>query len=184
MPIYNRRTIRLKGYDYSQAGAYFVTICVRNRQCVLGDVFDGEMKLSEYGKVAVESWHWLARRFTYIELDEWIVMPNHLHGIIVIHDDQISRGDSRIAPTGRKSLGRLMGAFKTVSTKRINEMRKTPGAKLWQRNYFEHIVRNPNSLDRIREYIGTNARFWQSDKENPDKGANDQFDRWLMSFKV
>ncbi len=195
MPQSGRHSIRLKDFDYSQVGAYFVTICVRNRECLLGNVCDGEMKLNEYGKVAAESWQWLAGRFANIELDECIIMPNHKHGIIDIQDDEpgratcprnpkpLVRSGSRIAPTGRKPLGRLIGAFKTVSTKRINELRKTPGAKLWQRNYFEHVVRNPKSLDRIREYILTNPERWESDKENPLRYADDEFDRWLETFK-
>lgn len=95
MPQSGGRSIRLKDFDYTSPGAYFVTICVRNRECLLGNVRDGEMKLNEYGKVAAESWQWLAGRFANIELDEWIIMPNHMHGIIVIQDDQPCRGENR-----------------------------------------------------------------------------------------
>lgn len=91
---HHRRSIRLKGYDYSRAGAYFATICVQNRECLFGDVVDGEMRLNDAGRMVVNSWQWLPTQLDYVELDEWVVMPNHMHGIIVIHD---GRGGSRTA---------------------------------------------------------------------------------------
>ena len=135
--IHNRRSIRLKGYDYSQAGAYFMTICTQNRECLFGDIVNGEMRLNEAGKFIVDSWKWLAEQYDHVSLDAFVVMPNHLHGIIVITDD--CRGGSRTAPTvERKPICRLIGAFKTVSTKRINESRHTPGTKLWQQLLGTH----------------------------------------------
>jgi len=120
---HRRRSIRLKGYDYTRDGAYFVTLCTQERVCVFGTVADGEMQLNECGRGVVDSWLWLAERYPYVHLDEWAVMPNHMHGIIVIVDDRRGgRGGSRTAPTGpvgqtaapikRKPLGRLIGAFK------------------------------------------------------------------------
>jgi REP element-mobilizing transposase RayT len=174
-----RRSIRLQDYDYSQPGAYFVTICALDRECLFGDVRCGKMALNELGEIVAESWQWLERQYEYVEMDEWVVMPNHLHGIIVIMDfgDDSCTGGSRTArtrtaPTGsdqpkREPLGRLIGAFKTVSTKRVNQIHNTPGAKLWQRNYSEHIIRNENELNRIREYIAQNPAKWEFDRENP-----------------
>jgi REP element-mobilizing transposase RayT len=95
---HHRRSIRLKGYDYSQAGAYFVTLCAQGRECLFGEVVDGEMRLNDAGHIVAESWQWLATQHDYVELDEWIIMPNHLHGIIVITDN--GRGGSRTVPTG------------------------------------------------------------------------------------
>jgi len=165
-PIRNRRSIRLKGYDYTQPGAYFVTICTQNRECLFGQITDGKMVLNNAGRMVADSWEWLAEQYDHVLLDEWVVMPNHLHGIIVITDG--GRGGSRTAPTvKRKPIGRLIGAFKTVSTKQINQMRETSGAKLWQRNYYEHIIRNENELNRIREYIHNNPLKWEFDRENP-----------------
>jgi len=181
---HHRRSIRLKGYDYTQAGAYFVTIVTQNRICLFGDIVEGEVRLSALGQIVAESWQWLAMRYEYVDLDECIIMPNHLHGIIVITDD--GRGGSRTAPTivypnarclmggsrtaptagKRKPIGRLIGALKTVSTKAINEQRGTPGASVWQRNYYEHVIRNEDSLNRIREYIITNPLRWHLDREN------------------
>jgi REP element-mobilizing transposase RayT len=145
---HHRRSIRLPEYDYASAGAYFVTICVQGGECVLGNVVAGEMQLNDRGRAAAESWAWLGDRYPYVSLDAWVVMPNHMHGIIVISDgedaprDARGEGGSRTAPTGtapsgavkRKPLGRLVGAFKTVSTRRINELRDMPGTPFWQRN--------------------------------------------------
>jgi len=163
--IHHRRSIRLKGYDYSQTGAYFVTICTHKRERLFGDINSGEMRINEYGVIAAESWIWLPQQYGYIDLDEWIVMPNHMHGILVIAD--CCRGGSRTAPTGtqtRKTLGRLIGAFKTVSSKQINLLRNSPGVILWQRNYYEQIIRNEAELNKMREYIRSNPLNWESDE--------------------
>lgn len=145
-----------------------MTICTQNRECLLGKIVDGEIRLSEVGQIVADAWEWLAMRYPYVELDISILMPNHLHGIIMIHDD-IRRGGSRTAPTKiRKPLGRLIGAFKTVSTKRINESRNTPGNRVWQRNYYEHVIRNEADLAEVREYILNNPARWNEDDYNPD----------------
>ena len=186
---HHRRSIRLRGYDYSRAGAYFVTICAQDRACLFGEVVDGKMQLNDAGRVVVDAWSWLNVQYPHIQLDEWVVMPHHLHGIIIISDGRggshvravrepplrvresmgvANRPNTRTAPTGKcKPIGRLIGAFKTVSTKRINNMRGTPGISVWQRNYYEHIIRNDDSLNRIREYIVNNPLQWAMDRENP-----------------
>ena len=168
-----RRSIRLKGFDYTLAGAYFVTVVVQGRACLFGEIVDGNMCLNNTGLLASEAWQWLGTQYPYVVLDEFVVMPNHLHGIIMITDDA-RRGGSRTAPTGagspdrkRKPLGRLIGAFKTVSTKRVNCAHGLPGRPLWQRNYFEHVVRSEESLTEIRQYIHDNPARWEFDKENP-----------------
>jgi REP element-mobilizing transposase RayT len=175
---HHRRSIRLKGYDYAQAGAYFVTLCTQARECLLGEVAGNAMRLNDWGRIVAESWEWLAEQYPYVELDEWVVMPNHMHGIIVLVNDDggdgpLGRGGSRPAPTRpapttkRKPLGQLIGAFKTVSAKRINLMRGTPGAPVWQRNYYEHIVRDDRALKAIRHYIQNNPLKWALDMDNP-----------------
>ena len=171
---HHRRSIRLPHYDYSQAGYYFVTICCHQRECLFGEIVDGAMQLNQYGKTVAESYQWLAQRYPYLVLDEWIVMPNHFHAIMVLTNPP-RRGSSRtaltsdIAPTvKRKSLGRLIGAFKTVSTKQINIIRNTSGSKAWQRNYYEHIIRNEKALNNIRQYIINNPLSWQKDQLHPD----------------
>ena len=168
--IHQRRSIRLPGFDYTSAGHYFVTICTKDRNPLLGQVIDDCVDLSTYGDIVADCWRWLSERYPYIELDEWVVMPNHLHGILVISDD--GRGGSRTAPTTtdanhvpeRKSLGSLIGAFKTVSTKKANEVRGTPGRPIWQRNFFDHVIRDQKSLDSIRRYISNNPAQWNSDQ--------------------
>ena len=170
--IHQRRSIRLPGFDYTSAGHYFVTICTKDRNPLLGQVIDDCVDLSTYGDIVADCWRWLSERYPYIELDEWVVMPNHLHGILVISDD--GRGGSRTAPTTHttttkiKPLGRIIGAFKTVSTKNINAIRNTPGNKIWHRNYYEHVIRNEKELHKIREYIQSNPAQWQLDEDNPE----------------
>lgn len=184
--IHHRRSIRLKGYDYRQAGGYFVTLVTQGREMLFGDVVNGTMILNDFGKIVAETWQWLETQYPYVALGEWVVMPNHFHGIIFILDDADddgggSRGGSRTAPTNpqtvpdavkRKPLGRLIGAFKTVSTKHINIARYTEGATVWQRSYYEHIIRNETELDRITRYIESNPARWADDRENPDCKPN------------
>jgi putative transposase len=188
---HHRRSIRLPGYDYSQSGAYFVTICAYQRQCLFGDVVDGQMILNQYGAIVAETYQWLCQRYPYLYSDEWIVMPNHFHAIMVITDeprvdtdeprmdtdeprmdtDKPRRGGSRTAPTTnkqRKPLGRLIGAFKTVSTKKINILRDAPATPLWQRNYYEHIIRDRDAMDKICQYIVNNPLSWDLDRLHPD----------------
>jgi len=165
---HHRRSIRLKGYDYSQAGAYFVTIVAWQRDMIFGKIADKGMVLNEFGRIVSEKWQWLETQYPYIELGAWIVMPNHFHGILVIHD--IGRGGSRSAPTPikRKPLGGLIGVFKTVSTKQINLLRDIVGQVIWQRNYYEHIIRSEPEMDRISRYIESNPLRWADDDENPN----------------
>lgn len=164
--LHHRRSIRLPGYDYSLAGAYFVTVCTLGRECLFGDIVDGEMRLNEAGRIVAETWPWLPTRNDHVELDAWVVMPNHVHGVIVLADG--CGGGSRTAPTkNRKPLGRLIGMFKTVSSKRINALSNTPGVQLWQRNYWERIIRDDTELDHIQHYIRTNPSRWEADTLHP-----------------
>ena len=166
--IHHRRSIRLKGYDYTQAGAYFVTVVAWQRECLFGEIVDGEMILNEYGRIVADTWQWLENQYPYVELGTCVVMPNHFHGILLIRDD--GRGGSRTAPTEpikRKPLGQLIGAFKTVSTKQINLLHDTVGQVVWQRNYYERIIRDEREMDRIHRYIESNPSQWADDDENP-----------------
>ena len=197
--IHHRRSIRLQGYDYSQAGAYFVTICTQNRECLFGDIVNGEMRLNEVGRVVESVWDGLPGHYAHVELDAMVIMPNHFHGVIVltpvgagdvgagdvgaggvragdVRAGDVRAGDVRAglkpAPTPtavRHGLSEIVRALKTFSSRRINELRQTPGSKLWQRNYWEHIVRNESELNRIREYILANPAHWELDKLHPDQ---------------
>jgi putative transposase len=179
--IHHRRSVRFKGYNYSQAGAYFITVCVHNRECIFGKIVNGKMILNEFGDIVAGEWIKSAEIRDEIELDEWVVMPNHFHGIAIIVGvlQRTGRGDRPVAPTStelqtpitpagptKKSIGALMAGFKSAVTKRINKIRKTPGAKLWQRNFYEHIIRNENEINRIRQYIINNPIEWGSDRNN------------------
>lgn len=164
---HHRRSLRLPGYDYAQAGAYFVTLCTYDRECLFGDIVDGETRLNEYGEVIATCWHWLSTQYPQVELDVWVVMPNHFHGILVLTDDRRDGSPTAPTPSRKKPLGRLIGAFKTIATKRINEIRAMPGVLLWQRNYYEHVIRNENDLHDIRHYIVNNPLRWMEDENNP-----------------
>ena len=166
---HHRRSVRLKGHDYAQPGAYFVTVCTRERECLLGEVADGEIRLNEHGMAVREEWLRTAQLRETVELDAFTIMPNHMHGIIVITN---GRGTARRAPTERfgkpvaNSIPTIMRAFKSASTKRINEMRYTPGTPVWQRNCHEHVIRNDDELKVIRQYTLSNPANWTAD-ENP-----------------
>jgi len=175
-PQHHRRSIRLQEWDYSQAGAYFVTICTQNRECVFGNVVDGEMVLNDAGRVVESVWNDLPNHYPHVELDEFVIMPNHFHGIVVIIDDVIVRAihelplqhelPRQMTQKQRRNmlLPKLIGRFKMLSSKRINQLRKTPGARLWQRNYYEHIVRNEYEFNSICQYIIDNPAGWKEDE--------------------
>ncbi|MBI2918370.1 MAG: transposase [Chloroflexi bacterium] len=150
---HHRRSVRLPGYDYSEAGAYFVTIVVQDRACAFGDVVNGEMQPNNTGEIVRAEWLSLPARFASIRLDAFIVMPNHLHGIIVLQD----------SPT--PTLEQIVRAFKAVATRQIHL--STNQGFAWQRNYFEHVIRDEESLERIGEYIINNPVQWELDRENP-----------------
>lgn len=225
--IHHRRSIRLKGYDYSQAGAYFITICTYNRNCIFGEIRDGQMHLNEIGRIVETEWLKTSEIRDNVELDAFVVMPNHLHGTIIITgkagtDDAIGANDSpnsvdmtvgadrrppdddiglhvggrapdrgiksnvgadrrppdddiglHVGAHGRaplrrqpKSIGSIIAGFKSTVTKQINTIRNTPGAPVWQRNYYEHIIRNEEAFTRIQQYIIENPAQWQYDQEN------------------
>jgi len=169
--IHHRRSIRLKGYDYSRAGAYFITICTHGRECILGDLVDGEMRLNEYGDIVRGEWLNLPNRFPDIELDAVVIMPNHIHAIIAIHAVGVIhelplRNDTKHRRT--MLIPKIVGYVKMNTAKRINQSRNTPGARIWQRNYHEHVIRNEADLARIRKYVANNPRKWDTDRENPD----------------
>jgi putative transposase len=160
----NRHSIRLPEYDYSQPGAYHVTICVNHREERLGWINDGEMILNELGRVAHAGWGWLAKTFPIAAVDVFCIMPNHVHVMIRIK----CRGVLQNAPTDNvlrpKPLGRLVGAYKTHTTVEINKVLNTPGDKFWQRNYYERAIRNENEYEAVWSYIEDNPLNWKQDE--------------------
>jgi len=188
-----RKSPRLKNYDYTQAGAYFVTICSKDRECIFGEIKDGTMVSNEYGDAVQFTWDDLIQHNANISLDQFVVMPNHIHGIIFIKNnvgagskpaqikpapitkidstnDVVNINNKRAglepAPTNH-GLPEIVRQFKTFSTKRVNKIQnKRLGNALWQRNYYEHIIRDTEDLNRIREYISNNPTNWDTDKNN------------------
>jgi len=171
--IHHRCSIRLRDYDYSLAGAYFITICTKNRECLLGDVVDGEMRVNEYGRIVETCWNEIPLHFPDTEIDQFAIMPNHVHGIIFISNIVGATHASPLRNTSgpkSRSIGAIVGSFKSAVAKRINELRNTHGVPVWQRNYYDHIIRDEDNMNQIREYIINNPLKCAEDEENPLRG--------------
>lgn len=188
--IHHRRSIRLQCYDYSQAGALFVTICTNNRENLFGHIVDGAMQLNNAGQTVERCWIDIPAHFPHVELDEFVVMPNHVHGIIVLTDAVTTVGAKDLwtkdrakdiwakniwaknisplqgRPTGTSgTIGSIVRGFKVGVTKWYRQQNTIH--EVWQRNYWEHIIRNETERDRFREYIRNNPARWELDKLNP-----------------
>ncbi len=177
---YHRRSIRLKGYDYTLPGAYFVTLASWQREEIFGTIVNGEMCLNDFGRIAHEEWFKTAeiRHNVHLYEDEFVTMPNHFHGIIWIVDPALG-ATRRVAPTNQVaptktsrtilpgSLGAILAQFKSITTKRINALRNTQGVPIWQRNYYERIIRNETELKSFWNYIDANPLRWQADQLHP-----------------
>lgn len=189
-----RKPLRLAGYDYAQAGAYFVTIVTQGRTLLFGEIVQDEMRLNAAGNMTEKIWQSLRERFPTVELGEYVVMPNHFHAVIILvgaglvparhgrgpsmnEESDASGGvdvtgaTTRVAPTG-PTLGQIIGAFKSITTHEYIVGVKTLGwpafdKSIWQRNYYEHIIRSEDAAQRIALYIESNPARWADDKENP-----------------
>ncbi len=175
---HHRRSIRLKDYDYTQNGAYFVTICTHDKRCTFGQVVDGAMVVNEWGRIVQACWDEIPAHYPMVELDAFVVMPNHVHGVIMIINDA-GRGMACHAPANDTtchapakrefskpiagSLPTIVGAFKSAVTKYINRLPDAPDHPIWQRNYYEHIIRDEKSLNQIRAYVFNNPAKWVED---------------------
>jgi putative transposase len=213
---HNRRSTRLPGYDYSKPGYYFVTMCIHDcKQHLFGDVIDGKMHENKIADIVRQGWNYLQSHYPQIRLDEFIIMPNHIHAIIIIHDiplvgarssrpiglessrpldlesscplgsgfgndigkhidmgcDNSEDGRDDRAPT----LGNMIAYFKYQTTKRINASGNNEIRKIWQRNYYDHIIRDEKSLYFIRQYIRNNPVHWGKEFENHLSGEIDEF---------
>lgn len=189
-----RKSIWLKTYDYSSSGYYFVTICVKDRECLFGEIKNAEMRLNNYGGIVRDTWLKLPDRYTNVTLGQFVVMPNHFHGIIAIMSDvgaplagaldsvemdhrvsrirKSTRAGTRPAPT----LGQIMGAYKSITTNEIMthftaRNRTSFADHIWQRGYYDRIIRNENELRNTREYVLDNPKQWHLDPENPERLA-------------
>ena len=189
---HHRHSIRLQGYDYSQSGLYFITICCLDRICRFGKIEKSEMILNEYGQIAFEEWMKLTERFSNFELDVFQIMPNHIHGIIVLNvgatlavaqnaqnaqnavaqnapngDDIGGVVKTRAGASPAPTISDIVGAYKSLVANgclKIHKSKNETMGKLWQRNYYEHIIRNDQSYQRISEYIINNPLKWKEDK--------------------
>ena len=180
--IHHRRSIRLQDYDYSQSGLYFITICTRDRKNIFGEIENGIMILNEYGKITDNEWYKLPERFSNINTDIFLVMPNHIHGIIEIVGAPLAGALLMDAPYGQidnngahgragaspaPTVGDIVGAYKSLVANRCLKIYKSKNeimGQLWQRNYYEHIIRNEEDYYKISEYIVNNPGKWQEDK--------------------
>lgn len=190
--IHHRQSIRLNGYDYSQAGAYFVTIVAYNREPLFGEIVQDDLKISRLGWIVQQAWFDLPRHYPYVVLDEFCIMPNHVYGIIVLTGEgrggsfpaRVSLPDTnhsgpytlpdqaqtRPYEKTRHGLSEIVRALKSFSARRINIIRQTTGMPVWQRNYYERVIRDERELDRVRQYILNNPHRWADDKENLPMG--------------
>ena len=172
---HRRRSIRLRQHDYSLGGSYFITICTHDRDCLFGDVVEGEMRLNPLGEIAREEWHGSAGLRPGLALDTFVVMPNHVHSIVtIIAADDVgahSNAPSRDTSFQRspRSVATFIGGFKGAVTRRVNALRDTTGSQVWQRNYYEHVIRDEDEFQRIRWYIEDNPRRWSEDEYNPNR---------------
>jgi len=184
---HHRRSIRLRGYDYAQWGAYFVTVVTQHRICFFGDISDGKNIPNAPGRIAHASWIGLSGRFSVMSLDSFVVMPNHIHGIIIVGAQLIApcsappnqEGIAREGAINRApTLGEIIRTYKAVSTRMIRQTANPDFA--WQRNYYEHIIRNEESLNGIRQYILDNPARWAFDPENPTTISPEPKDAWRI----
>lgn len=191
---HTRHSLRLRNYDYSQAGAYFFTICTHERVCLFGEIADSEMRLNALGEAAAECWAAIPEHFPDVELDADCVMPNHIHGIVVITQ---SAGATHASPLPNdrpagppsRSLGAIIGSFKSAATKRIHEIQCASNLAVWQRNYYERVIRNESELNNVRRYIANNPLRWAEDENNLARvrrsrelsGLGCKFLTWLLA---
>jgi len=179
---HHRRSIRLPGYDYTSEGAYYITIVTYHRDCLFGEIINketpqgGDVFLNDLGKIADECWRAIPDHFRFVELGAHVVMPNHVHGIIMIRNDEsMTVGATHASPlripnshphgAPSRSLGAIVGSFKSAVTKRIGRAHNATG--IWQRNYYEHIIRDEKDLQNKTDYIDANPILWDEDENNP-----------------
>jgi putative transposase len=181
MQFERKSSLRLKDFDYSQPGAYFVTICTVQRLCLFGEIIHDQMVPNPSGKILQHAWRALPTHYPHAKMDAFVVMPNHVHGIIMLleNDVLINRRDRFINLSlpnlylrknqyyKRQGLSEIVRGFKTWTARRINEMQNTTGTPVWQRSFYDHIIRDEDDLNRIREYVMSNPLMWEDDRNNP-----------------
>jgi len=187
--VHHRRSIRLHGYDYSRPGSYYVTICIEHYRCLLGEVVQGRMNWNDAGQMVDYAWRSIPDRFPSAQLDEYIVMPNHFHGILrIVRAPLVGAHDTvRAPPVGAQdrktagtrpvpTFGEMVGSFKSITTDQYIygvRDRAWPAfdRRFWHRNFYEHIIRDEDELEKVRAYIRQNPLRWECDRYNPDRGV-------------
>jgi putative transposase len=181
--IHHRQSIRITNHDYSQSGAYFITVCTHQRAHMFGEIIDGRMVLNGAGLIVQNCWHKISTHFSMAFMDEWVIMPNHMHGIIVINNvgaihespnekprniRAIHESPLQMTIIARRNMiiPKLIGRFKMQAAKQINTRRNTPGIPIWQRNYWERIIRDEHEMQSVRQYICNNPAQWPQDDLN------------------
>ena len=182
---YHRHSLRIKKYNYSLPGAYFITICTYRKENILGYIIDGKIKLNVLGKITEREWLKTFQIRENIQSDKFIVMPNHFHGIIVLTDNK--KGVLQYAPTNKfrspsQTIGSIVRGFKSAVTREIKRLDYPFLYSIWQRNYYEHIIRNERELNRIREYIQNNPLRWQYDRENLEGKPDEIEEKFWKGF--
>lgn len=166
-PIQNRKSIRLPNYDYTQEGAYFITLVTHNRKWILSAVVESQIKLSPIGNIVKDIWQSIPLHFPQASVNHYVIMPNHIHGIINLVGARRAvplQIFERFGKPVKGSLPTIIRSFKSEVTRRVNIFRQTPGEKLWQRNYYEHVIRNEREFQILIDYIVTNPGNWCDDK--------------------
>jgi putative transposase len=173
-------TVRLPAYDYASPGAYFITVCTHQRACLLGEVAEGQMQANALGDVVQRVWHDISCHVSHVDVDALVVMPNHLHVILILDaivgakhpavlDASPLQRPQRARGTSSGSIPAVVQNAKSVSARKINRLRGTRGVAVWQRGYYEHIIRTPDELDRLRAYVEQNPLRWDLDRETPGR---------------
>jgi len=167
---HNRKSIRIKGYDYFQPNWYYITICTFEKKCIFGKIQNGVIILNEFGHIARTEWERTKALRKNINLDYFVIMPNHIHGIIIIEPPDVGahcnvplRQEKSFGKSTKNTIPTIVKLYKATVTKQINNLRQTPAIPVWQRNYYEHIIRNDIDLYKIRQYIHNNPIKWEDD---------------------
>lgn len=198
----DRKSVRLPFYDYSGHGGYFITICAFDGLCLFGEINDGEVTLNKTGGIIQDEWSQTGQIRENVKVDLFVVMPNHFHGIAIIKDteesrlvspdhlkkDDARRATQRLAPTQERqsrlitgSISAIIGQFKSTVTKRVRNELKLESHFIWQRGFYEHVIRNENELNRVRQYILDNPIKWSLDRENRERSKTIKVDeQWMV----
>jgi REP element-mobilizing transposase RayT len=186
--IGHRRSIRIKGFDYTSNSAYFVSICTKDQAWILGEVVNDAVQLSDLGQICQECWMLIPNHFTHTKLDRFVVMPNHVHGILFLGERDAIQAHKvpereQFGRPIRGSLPTIIRSYKSAASRLANKTQGTTGASFWQRDYHERVIRDEKELNAYRDYIISNPSTWESDKNNPNQIGTDEFDLWLKAMQ-